>query len=255
MHRAGVVGFDAPMDGARDVFVLEIKDWSSTFDNHRTRAIKGPLKWVSFPSRQDGEGFLALMRKPNALEAYAVFCLLVQLAAKCPTRGVLADEKGDITPRRFAVRFGFPMKTCDDAFSVLTSEEVGWLVEVRKSGDARRDPAASGDTCAIHGKPTEPTPQGIHNRKDSASPVGSVGWGSLNPSTIARLTEAGATPEEFQTVLAQCRQSTDVRNPVKAAAGTLMKKYGLEKMGNGTLRGPLSDLKRRVERLRMTRAP
>lgn len=134
-----------------------IKDWSRVFENYRSREIKGPLTWVAFPIRQDSEGFVTLMRLPNGLETFAVFTLLVQVAARCPQRGVLSDDKGEITPERFARRFSVDPEVIRKAFEALSSTDIGWLV---------RTDASCGCTTAHDGAPTGRATPVTHTRPD-----------------------------------------------------------------------------------------
>ncbi len=104
-----------------------IKDWDDTFEDFRSRAVKD-LHWVPFPIRQDSEAFLTLLGSPEGREAYAVFITLVQIAARCPVRGRLEDEKGDLTPQRISLRLRIPVPVVQAAIDLLRSPEIGWLV-------------------------------------------------------------------------------------------------------------------------------
>lgn len=117
---------------------LRIKDWNATFEFNKTREITGALDYTAWPTRQDSEGFGVLMRTKGGITAYGIFGCLVQIAAKCPARGVLKDERGDWTPERLARKFAMPEKVAADAFAMLAGASIGWLVDVEQvpvSGD------------------------------------------------------------------------------------------------------------------------
>ena len=113
-----------------------IKDWNETFENFRTRALTTALRWVQLPTKQDALGFRMLMRSPEGVSAYGVFIALVQIAAKVPNRGVLADDKGPMSDNVLAARVGCSLEILTKALEVLTGPEVGWII-VQPSTDHR----------------------------------------------------------------------------------------------------------------------
>lgn len=124
-----------------------IKDWNRVFENHRSRELKA-LDYVSWPVRSTSEAFKFLMRSQEGVLAFGVFSALVAEAARCPARGVLADEKGPITVRRMALRLGTPESVIEAAVKLLTSDDVGWLEEFDDATASdpettERDPSAT----------------------------------------------------------------------------------------------------------------
>jgi len=109
-----------------------IKDWNEVFETNITRRLSS-LRYVAFPTRQDSSAFVQLMRSANGIIAYGLFMALVQIAARCPRRGVLEDDRGDWTPARIAKRYGTPIKVVQGAIEMLTSAEIGWLVNVESA--------------------------------------------------------------------------------------------------------------------------
>jgi hypothetical protein len=108
-----------------------IKSWNDIFENNRSRTFDEP-KYVNWPVRRDSEGFASLMRDAKGMAAFGVFGALVQWIGRQPVRnrrhGVLADDKGPMTPERFAVRMGAPIRDVRAAWDRLVS--IGWLVTV-----------------------------------------------------------------------------------------------------------------------------
>lgn len=140
-----------------------IKGWDETFENNKSRAIVSP-SYVAWPVRRDSEAFQHLSRMTNFLEAFGLFALLVQLAARQNPRGVLKDDRGDITPERLAKRYGKPVKTLKEAWESLANADVGWLFELEGTQEApsARPPAPSALTetlcVALSSTPSLPSP-------------------------------------------------------------------------------------------------
>lgn len=118
-----------------------IKGWDShgfqVSQNSRTR---GPLKWVALPTKHDGKGFRRLMRHKEGVAFFGCWCLIVQVAAKCPTRGVLADGDGPLSSSDLHLKTGAPEDLMVKAMKFL-HEEVGWLEKVAKDSTSFRQPA------------------------------------------------------------------------------------------------------------------
>lgn len=108
------------------MMAYKIKDWDETFENYRSRELKEP-RYVSWPVRKDSESFQRLVRQPGGALAFGVFAYLVQLAARCPERGTLEDDKGDISPDRVAFRLGITNKEAEQCFQLLSGQGVEWL--------------------------------------------------------------------------------------------------------------------------------
>ena len=106
-----------------------IKNWNGIFENNRSRQLDEPT-YVNWPVRRDSEGFASLMRDAKGMAAFGLFGALVQWFGRQPSTirraGVLADDKGPMTPERFAVRTGAQARDVRAAWERLVS--VGWLV-------------------------------------------------------------------------------------------------------------------------------
>jgi len=108
-----------------------IKAWNAIFENNRSRQLDEPT-YVNWPVRRDSEGFASLMRDAKGIAAFGIFAALAQWMGRQPMKtrllGILADDKGPLTPERFAVRMGAPVRDVRAAWDRLAS--IGWLVEV-----------------------------------------------------------------------------------------------------------------------------
>lgn len=104
-----------------------IKNWEDVFEKSQTRKAK-THHWVAMPIKHDGAGFRRISIQPNSCELFCAWCLIVQVAAKCHVRGVLADDDGKaFDAEDLAVKTGFPPRIFDDAFEFFSSEKIGWL--------------------------------------------------------------------------------------------------------------------------------
>lgn len=135
-----------------------IKAWNDIFENNRSRQFDEP-KYVNWPVRRDSEGFASLMRDVKGMAAFGLFGALVQWLGRQPANarraGVLADDKGEMTPERFAVRMGARAVDVRAAWDRLVS--VGWIVKVTSlSQDCHHDDIQV--TVDRHPFDTEPTP-------------------------------------------------------------------------------------------------
>lgn len=103
----------------------KIKDWESVWENYRSREV-AEVRYVSLPVRRKSEARIELMLDDNGLAAFGLFILAVEIAACCPVRGVLADDKGPLTPKRIALRIGRPVAQVEALHGMLVA--CGWLV-------------------------------------------------------------------------------------------------------------------------------
>ena len=107
-----------------------IRGWDeSGFEVAQNSRTRGPLKWVAVPTKHDGKGFRRLMRHKEGTAFFGCWCLIVQVAAKCPTRGVLADDDGPLSSSDLHLKTGADEKVMARAIQFLHCE-VGWLETV-----------------------------------------------------------------------------------------------------------------------------
>lgn len=104
-----------------------VVDWDRYFENAASRKVNFP-RWVPMPNQHDGARFRRLSKHPQAEIVYAAWCLIVQVASRCPVRGVLENEHGPFTAEDLEDKTGFKSSIFTLAFSVLTRPDIGWLV-------------------------------------------------------------------------------------------------------------------------------
>lgn len=117
---------------------LTIANWDALYENNRTRGMKR-LGWVPMPIQHDGSGYCELLDHDDGMAHFAAWCLLVQVAARCPRRGVLMTDHGrPYTARSLAVRTRGDQATFAAAIPRLV--EIGWLREVEYDPQAAPAP-------------------------------------------------------------------------------------------------------------------
>jgi hypothetical protein len=108
--------------------VYSIRAWNEHFEVSQSRKRKHALNWVALPTKHDGKSFRRLMMMSDGLEIYGAWVLLVQVAAKCPVRGILADADGPLDSADLAIKTGCRQELFDKALKILSAERIGWLV-------------------------------------------------------------------------------------------------------------------------------
>lgn len=124
------------MDAEPNRMAYRIRHWGQgLFEHDRSngRSNSG-LRWVAVPTKHDGKGFLRIMRRDPTGGLYGMWILLLAVAAKCPTRGVLADEDGPLTAEDIAIKVGADTGSMQTAIEFLMSPEVGWVEAVDHVG-------------------------------------------------------------------------------------------------------------------------
>jgi hypothetical protein len=123
----------------------EIVDWQryEVADSRKCKV----MQWVAVPINQDGLGYIELVTRPDGVRTIGGWLLILQLAARCPKRGLLVSDGGRILGgREIALKTRAneeDIKACLDTLC-----EVGWIRQVESSGhhpDAIRTPSGLQD--------------------------------------------------------------------------------------------------------------
>jgi len=107
--------------------VWAIKDWDEVFETRHSRAEKGPRRYLLVPTDRQSEAYVSLMGSVGGQATYGVFVGLCRIAARCPKRGVLADEKGPYTARRIAEKLRASVASVNRSIEMLSHPSIGWL--------------------------------------------------------------------------------------------------------------------------------
>jgi len=103
-----------------------IKDWDKYFEVAQSRPCK-KMSWVAVPNRHDGSGYTTVADHPRKCELFTAWNLILQVASKMPTRGVLRKDGKNLTAQELAKRTRYPKEIFELAFKVLVEPEIDWL--------------------------------------------------------------------------------------------------------------------------------
>lgn len=123
--------------------VYRIRDWQKHFENHESRKVKS-LAWVPVKNKHDGAGYRRVAALPNSVQVFCGWCLIIQVASRMPTRGVLRDDDGALDPADLAAKTGYPETVFKAAFDALTDPRIRWL-ELDSPGDSPGNEPNSGN--------------------------------------------------------------------------------------------------------------
>lgn len=106
--------------------IYRVKDWDKLYEKAQTRACKSML-WVAVPNRHDGSGYAAVAFHERSCEIFAAWILILEVASRMPTRGVLAKDGNGLDSTDLANRTRFPKEIFDLAFKALVNPKIAWL--------------------------------------------------------------------------------------------------------------------------------
>ena len=105
--------------------LFSIKDWDSLFEIGASRKLK-KLGWVAIPNGHDSSAFCRMMARKDGPEIFAAWILIVQLASRCDTRGILASSDGrPYCPIEIATKSRGPERIFTLALPYLC--QIGWM--------------------------------------------------------------------------------------------------------------------------------
>ena len=104
-----------------------IKDWDAHFESAESRKLN-KTRWVPMPTKQDGKGYRRIAQHPDGIAIFCAWNLIVQVASKMPTRGLLVDSDGPLDADDLSVKTGFPAAMFSTALDFLASDKIGWIV-------------------------------------------------------------------------------------------------------------------------------
>lgn len=146
-----------------------VKDWDRFFETTESRKVIN-ARWVPLPNKQDGKGYRRVAQHKNGVAIFCAWTLILQVASKTPTRGVLADHDGPLDAEDLAVKTGFPMRIFEQALAFLSDSRVGWITSDGKAAepaDIPADGAGSSADARLEGKGIEE--KGIEQKRESVA--------------------------------------------------------------------------------------
>lgn len=131
-----------------------IRDWDINFENHESRKLR-VTRWVPVPNKHDGKTFSRIASHPRAVEIWCAWSLIIEVASKMPTRGVLYDSDGPLDAEDLASKTRFPPAIFEVALETLAEPKYGWI-ESYEGPPKVDDPAPP--------PPTPPAPRVRHGQ-------------------------------------------------------------------------------------------
>lgn len=110
------------------ILYLHVRNWSTKFENNRTRGLKF-LDWVPISNHMDSDGYVEIIDSPDGPSHFAFWIACVMMASRCENpahRGVLLRDDG--TPHTIASvarQCRIPAPLCEIATKRLLA--LGWL--------------------------------------------------------------------------------------------------------------------------------
>lgn len=141
-----------------------IKDWQDVFEDRVSRGIQN-VRYARLPLERESEVFMDMMQSAKGREAYGAFCALLRVASRCKVRGRLEDDRGPLTIDRLAARTYIPAKALKACIDFLTSNAVGWIIEVESDTPDLRARATT-----VHHPPAHARSPDLHQETPGAHP-------------------------------------------------------------------------------------
>lgn len=238
-----------------------IKDWATWFEkNHKDTEVM--FRWVALPTRHDGKGYRRLARHPRACDLFTAFVLMVEVAAKMPTRGVLADEDGPLDADDLADATGFAADIFKLAFRVLSepAQRITWLEVVSSSDKFGQLPPTEQNSTeqentarAAHAFCTEPEiPASVHPETAGAERRASHDEPPAKPlltyPIVGRGLKTWVLTEECRADLSSAYPTTDVLAESRKALAWIQANPERRKTGKGMRRFLTNWLNRATDR-------
>lgn len=108
-----------------------IKDWGRYMPADARKCTV--MQWVAVPINHDGMGYIEIMARPDGVRIVGGWLLILQVAARCPERGLLVSDGGRILrAREIALKTRAQEQDISAALSACL--EQGWIEEVEVSG-------------------------------------------------------------------------------------------------------------------------
>lgn len=194
---------------------ITIRDWDRHFENNRTRELAAGLKWVPMPTGHDGAGYTELLDHPNGAAHFGAWCALVQVAAKCSPRGVLARSAAEPPGRPLdatdlARMTRIPRQVIEEAIPRLAG--IGWIDVTPCAATTPQEGATTSQEGATTSHPLAPRARarGPEGKGEEGTGVDRTGEGQDRTGAEKQLRAAEAAPgspqgdfaDDIRTVLA-----------------------------------------------------
>lgn len=133
-----------------------IRNWAEQFETRGTARQTRPRTRIAISTSLDGLRLRRLLADPQGATAYGVWVLLLQIAAKTPVRGTLADDSGPYSAADIALLTGIPEPQIRSALDILSSQHIGLLEQVTTQTALPASIETETPTCATGQTPDLP---------------------------------------------------------------------------------------------------
>lgn len=104
-----------------------IRHWPELFETADSRERVAPNEWVKMRTKHDGRSYRRVTRLRNANNVLLGWYLSLQVAAKMPARGLLADLDGPLDAKDLADKTGIAPAVFQAALTSLIEPDIGWI--------------------------------------------------------------------------------------------------------------------------------
>ncbi len=117
----------------------QITSWDTYFEIAQSRKIIKGVTWVPQPIKHDSSGYRRVMQGKlsevfSGEEIYCGFTTMVQVAMKCPVRGVLVGADGKaLTPEDISWKTGVRAEVIAATIEIVTAPEIAWMDQIKIS--------------------------------------------------------------------------------------------------------------------------
>jgi|DEB0MinimDraft_6_1074348.scaffolds.fasta_scaffold21406_2 hypothetical protein len=183
--------------------IFQITKWQDRFENNDSRKITN-ARWVPVPNKHDGLGFRHIAAHERNCEIFAAWTLILQVASRMPTRGILHNGEFPLDAEDLAVMTGFPQGAFEIAFEVLSQPKIGWIEVATERHDSPENapdsemespaqPDAETDITGDHPDSPGSSPGTPGSHPDSSRHTGTEGKGIEGNRTEGKGSEVGDT--------------------------------------------------------------
>jgi len=138
--------------------VYRIKDWSSHYENNRTKDMK-KMSWVPIPIKLSGDGYTTLMESKDGAGLFGAWIACVEVAASCEIRGTLVRSSGNPHDSKSLSRITRIPENIISKMLNLCTLEINWLeiIDLETGAVIPQEGAASLRKSAVLGNSREGT--------------------------------------------------------------------------------------------------
>lgn len=110
-----------------------IAKWCERHENHETRKLVGSLSWIVVPT-EIKLTLMELLGAKHGLQTFGAYIIIVEVAARMPVRGTLANDNGPLKIEQISRLTGANLKQLVAAVDYLSKPPLRWIELVEWTG-------------------------------------------------------------------------------------------------------------------------